>query len=103
MSDILSSWIDNATYWRPEFADDNEHPQKIDDTPGRGTYQSEPYLLFVKAEDGIIHLISDGTLDLIVTPDDSSGGTSKTSFKIAPSKPDDAENWADARNRHLYR
>jgi len=97
MSDILSSWIDNQTYWRPEFADDNEHPQKIDDAPEGGTYQSDPYLLFVEAEDGIIHLISDGTLDLIVTPVDSSGDTGKTSFKIAPSRPGDAENWADAR------
>src|SRR5450432_131671 len=97
MNDVLSSWINNKIYWRPEFADDNEHPQKIDDSSGSGTYQTGPHLLFVKAHDETIHLISDGTLDLIVTPDNSSANTSKTSFKITPSQSGDAENWADVR------
>jgi hypothetical protein len=93
MNDILSSWINKQIYWRPEFADDDEHPPKIDDC----TYQTSPYLIFVKADDETVHLISDGTLDLIVTLDNSSPNASKTSFKIAPLQSGDAGDWADAR------
>lgn len=97
MTDLLNPWIEKHYYWRPEFADDDIHPNKVNDSLGSGTYQTFPYLIFVKDDRERVHLISDGTLDLIVTPDSSPATTSQASFQIAPLPPGDANQWAAAR------
>jgi len=71
VGNILGKWTTGNFYFRPELAD-GRSPKPVIADGRHACYITDPYFVFVRSsDDGSVHLVSDGVLDLLVAPCDA--------------------------------
>jgi hypothetical protein len=71
VGNILGKWTTGNFYFRPELAD-GRSPKPVIADGRHASYITDPYFVFVRSsDDGSVHLVSDGVLDLLVAPCDA--------------------------------